>query len=181
LKRTELWPNRDPIGENGFEVVQFRGSKILRVIAMLERIGRENSYEFVHNQSIGIYDPLGLAPVTTGPPGGGGGRSAACESAIEQMEAADAMRKSEPSPENTAAWAKAVLAAIKACSPPPDDPPDPQPAPKNPPWCPAPRWNYPYTPPPPNNNFWIGVGVGIGIGVGCTLCPECCIIVVVAG
>ena len=57
---TGRWPNRDPIGENGFEVVSYRTSNPLRKVFALGLMGGLNLYEFVQNQPTVQHDPLGL-------------------------------------------------------------------------------------------------------------------------
>ncbi len=133
----QRWLNTDPIGESGFEVLRFERNKSSRLMALLGQMGGVNLYGFVQNQPTGSYDPLGLAP-STGP------NSIACESALEQAEAALATAQKNPTAANIAAARAALNKAVAACADPPDPPPKP---PSNPPWCPAPRWNYPYTPP----------------------------------
>jgi hypothetical protein len=111
----QRWPNRDPVDEPGFEVLTFSSSSVLRAIAVLERMENNNLYAFVHNQAIGNYDPLGLAP-DTGP------NSLACASATEFAEAARDAWRAEPSQENAKKLLAAVAKMAAACKPPPDPP-----------------------------------------------------------
>lgn len=138
----QRWLNRDPIGEYGFEALRHhRSSKSHQFIALLRRIGGNNLYAFVQNEPTGHSDPLGLV-------------SLACESAIEQAEAAQDLWMSEPSAESLAAFGAAIQKMIKACKPPP--------LPPTPPWCPPSRWVPPYIPPltPPQQQAcgWAVVG-----------------------
>jgi hypothetical protein len=161
-----MWPNRDPIAESGFEALRLRSSGALRAIAMLERVGGNNLFEFVNNQPTDGYDALGLAPAT-------GPDSVACEQAEAKAAAAVATWRNDPSDPNRAAAMAAIQDAAQKCKPPP-------PPPTPPVFCPV----WPGNPTVPLHlppTFWPTVGIGIGIAVGCTLCPECCIIVVVAG
>jgi RHS repeat-associated protein len=56
------WPNRDPLGEPGFEVMQraapYRAHSLVQGPA--ERIEGPNLYEYVRNNPIQYVDPLGL-------------------------------------------------------------------------------------------------------------------------
>ncbi len=57
----QRWPNRDPIGEVGFELV--RNSRLRTVWSFLqpaERFEGPNIYEFVRNNSLSGLDPFGL-------------------------------------------------------------------------------------------------------------------------
>jgi RHS repeat-associated protein len=133
------WPNRDPIGELGFEGLRFRNTRLLRAIGMLERIGCNNFYRFVRNRPIGGFDALGLAPsAPTGPTGPG---SLACIAAEEQAQAAIDLADAEPSDENVEMALELSLYAAWVCAPPkpPQPPPEPEPIP---PTCPI-------SPPPP--------------------------------
>jgi hypothetical protein len=57
-----IWPNRDPLGEPGFEVMQraapYRAHSLVQGPA--ERIEGPNLYEYVRNNPIQYVDPLGL-------------------------------------------------------------------------------------------------------------------------
>ena len=110
----QRWVNRDPIGEYGFEALRHRRSNGHQNISMLWRIGANSLYAFVQNQPTEHSDPLGLV-------------SLACESAIEQADAALDMWVSEPSSENLEAYVAAVVKMIAACKPPPPPPPPPVP------------------------------------------------------
>lgn len=52
----QSWPNRDPIGEAGFEALRSRALPIPRL--------QQNSYWFVGNSPISFVDPLGLSWTT---------------------------------------------------------------------------------------------------------------------
>ena len=56
----QRWPNHDPIGEPGFELLRYHNSKPPRLIEMLRQIGGNNLYEFVRNQPTDLFDSLGL-------------------------------------------------------------------------------------------------------------------------
>jgi len=128
----QRWPNRDPIGESGFEVLRFCSSRGLRVIAMLDRLGGNNLSAFVQNQPTRGYDPLGLTP-DIGP------ESLACIGAEEQMEAAiEALVTTPNDPRNLQRLNQAIEAVAEYCDGP--QPPEPPPS--------APRWN------PPQNPAW---------------------------
>jgi RHS repeat-associated protein len=131
----QRWPNRDPLGESGFETVRHRN--VNGAVALLILDG--DLYKFVKNGPVDHFDLLGLDDVSmppgmpSGPMGPG---SAACtwatgqaQLALEQAE----MTQSEEDIENALYWS---LVAAKACKP-------PQPPP-TPPTCPAPS---PITPP----------------------------------
>jgi len=146
------WLNRDPIKE----------------------LGGYNLYDFVGNNPINRRDSLGLT-------------SAECEAARQNL--ADALRNFNlaPGPLTQEALVAAVAAEAAACG---DDRTPPLPPPTPFPVCkPAPYRTAPFpTPPPLQRSFcashpWVcgGVVVGIGVAVGCTLCPECCVIGVIAG
>lgn len=114
-----MWPNRDPIGEQGFEVLRFRSSDILQIIGILERMGGNNVYLFDRNQPTYGYDPLGLAPQT-------GPGTIACESATEQAEAALAAWRANESEPNRQALLAAVAKMAAACKAPEKPPQPPQ-------------------------------------------------------
>jgi hypothetical protein len=133
---SQRWLNRDPIAEFGFEMNRLRRAELVQAVEILERSGNNNLYAFVRNRPIGAFDALGLAPGTpTGP------NTLACIAAKEQLDAAIALFKSEPSAQNGALVATLTAAATAACKPPPPPPPVP-------PWCPPSRWVPPYIPPP---------------------------------
>jgi len=131
----QRWPNHDPIGELGFEVLRYHSSKPLRFFEMLRRIGGNNLYEFVRNQPTDYLDYLGL---------GAGPFSIACMQANSQADAAWQMYLSEPSTYNFALAEAAAAYAEEVCSPPPSPPP------LVPPMCPNnPPQPFPWSPPPP--------------------------------
>ncbi len=136
----QRWPNRDPIGESGFEVLKLRSSRLLGLIEILRRIGGDNLYGFVGNKPTDAHDRVGLAAGTpTGP------NSLACIAAQEQAIAAMDLLASEPCIPNEVLLAVAIARAVAACS---DDPPSTPPPPPKPPWCPQIRWVPPYISPP---------------------------------
>jgi RHS repeat-associated protein len=49
---TGRWPNRDPIGETGFETLRRKRSSVI--------LGEPNRYEFIHNDPLNRIDPVGL-------------------------------------------------------------------------------------------------------------------------
>jgi len=155
----QRWPNRDPIGESGFEVLRFRSSGILPIVSLLGSIGGTDLYGFVQNRPIDVIDPLGLAP-STGP------GSIACESATEQAEAALAAWRKNESEANRLAVLAAVAKMAAACKP-PNPPPTPPPVP---PWCPPNRWVPPYIPPMnPQQQCTLAVGAGGVLVVICII------------
>jgi RHS repeat-associated protein len=60
----QRWPNRDPLGEPGFELVRGTLSARLRGIAFLYLSGL-NQYAFIHNRAGNDIDPLGLLDAMT--------------------------------------------------------------------------------------------------------------------
>jgi RHS repeat-associated protein len=136
----QRWPNRDPIGESGFELLRFRSSKMLRAIRTLEKMGGLNLYAFLRNGSTDTYDSRGLAPGTPTGPG-----TLACIAAQDQADAALEQYMDDPTPENAALYDALQAAAIAACTPPPPPPPT----------CPIPPSNGPWSPNPPNLWPWV--------------------------
>ena len=60
-----LWPNIDPLGDIGFETAQFAARLQLRVLlppgeGFLQSPNLYNLYEFVGNNPISNFDPVGL-------------------------------------------------------------------------------------------------------------------------
>ena len=114
----QRWLNRDPIGEQGFTLLQSRNSNLLRFVEMFRQIGGNNVYKFVRNQPTDLYDDRGLAPGSpTGP------NSLACIAAGDQLQAAVKQYFDDPSEVNELLVDAAIAARDVACSPPP--PPDP--------------------------------------------------------
>jgi RHS repeat-associated protein len=56
----QRWPNRDPIDEEGFEVLSFCSSKVVDAVKYLHQKAEDNAYEFVHNQPTVEHDLYGL-------------------------------------------------------------------------------------------------------------------------
>jgi RHS repeat-associated protein len=108
----QRWPNKDPLGEPGFEVVRHYTTDVFRYIAFLLELGQFNLYEFVQNDPVLDYDALGLA----------GMGSPICLKMIAAMQAANAAYKANPTPANQAAWECAIDNALHYCQWPPTPP-----------------------------------------------------------
>ena len=67
----QRWPNRDPFGEKGFDVLQigFAGKRASAFQQPVERLGGADAYDFVINDPIDDFDLLGLSPGTARPSG----------------------------------------------------------------------------------------------------------------
>ena len=55
------WPNRDPIGEAGFQAQYGNTDSVLIGQGLEYRATPSSPYAFVHNETIGTIDPFGLA------------------------------------------------------------------------------------------------------------------------
>jgi len=114
-----------------------------------------------------LYGPGSPAPGPSGPTGPG---SAACRDAILNYKAAMQAYLNDGTMENAKLLGQAIKKMGAACKPPPP-PPGSCPETKPP--------SIPVIPPPPPGLIPI-LGIGIGIGIGCVICPECCVIGVLA-
>ena len=166
------WPNRDPMGERGFEILrQHNAYRVLRFVAgIAERAEQPDLYEFVANNPVKFFDSLGLDP-----------NSPQCQALQAQLNFHSAVAAYDESFGNYQGWAEEAAICMElgqmmqeaGCF----DPPPPPPAPT----CPAPAPAPPSRGFNPPRGFWPIVGIGIGIGIGCAICPECCAIGVLAG
>jgi hypothetical protein len=153
------WPNRDPLGEPGFEGLQTgSGVQWVPTLPTGEILQGPNSYSFVDNQPTINIDALGLIdiPPQTPPPGPSSPGCAAAKKAA--ATAFKAWAAAPPGPAKDAAMAvltAAIAAETAACSPPPSSP--------NSPKCKMPdNWPPPHPPNTYNNygkppNLWPAV------------------------
>jgi RHS repeat-associated protein len=134
---SQRWPNRDPLGELGFETLRHENGVLIQLMMLLSHQGEESIYNFVKNRPTDSYDYLGLD-------------SADCALAIATLNGMLSLYNAGAA--SMADVIAAANAAKEACKPPPPPPP-------RPPWCPSPRWVPPYIPPPsPKQCTAVGVG-----------------------
>ena len=172
----QRWPNRDPLGEPGFEILRRPNAYgMMRFLGgIAERAEGPDLYEFVANDPIKLFDSLGLDM-----------NNPVCQSLQTQFDFILGLAARFLASGDEEGWAEmqGILLNIDAemsaagCFDPPPPPPPPD-------TCPAPSPAPPSRGFNPPRGFWPIVGIGVGIGVGaviCTLCPECCAVGVLAG
>ena len=123
----QRWPNRDPFGEVGFEVLRYRNSYLFQFVSILERVNDSDLYEFVYNQPTDYRDYLGLI-------------TPECLAAMVLADDYYELYEEFPSQQTLQKWKDAVQKAIEICKDPPLLPPLPPPS-----TCP---WGPPPGPPP---------------------------------